>query len=68
MQSQRYSCAFPNKTALTGTFQYSELERKPFVPRATERPIMGLTSNKNYITANAVEAILQGAHDSCSAP
>jgi hypothetical protein len=46
---------------LAGTFKYSEPERKAYVPRATERPIMGLASSKNYITANAVEAILQGA-------
>ncbi len=25
-----------------------------------ERPVMGLKSNKNFITANAVEVILQG--------
>jgi len=28
------------------------------VPRRDERPVMGLQSTKNYITANAVEAIL----------
>lgn len=28
------------------------------VPKRDEKPTMGLTSNKNYITANAVEVIL----------
>ena len=32
--------------------------KKPPVPRVTEKPIMGLKSDKNYITANAVDAIL----------
>jgi len=32
--------------------------RKGAVPRVTDRPVMGLQSTKNYVTANAVEAIL----------
>jgi hypothetical protein len=31
---------------------------KPPVPKATERPLMGLTSTKNFIAANAIENIL----------
>nr|XP_056713765.1 enkurin-like [Euleptes europaea] len=31
------------------------------VPRRTERPIMGIRSKKNFITANAAEAIMQVA-------
>lgn len=31
---------------------------RPAVPRADERPVMGLTSNKNFITSNAVSAVL----------
>lgn len=44
---------------VTASFKYAE-ERKPYVPRKTDKPIMGLKTNKNFITANAVEAILQG--------
>lgn len=29
---------------------------KPSVPLRTEKPLMGLTSNKNYITSNASKA------------
>ncbi|EGB06203.1 hypothetical protein AURANDRAFT_15245, partial [Aureococcus anophagefferens] len=32
---------------------------KSAVPRRTEKPVMGLKTSKNFITANAVEAILQ---------
>mmetsp|Transcript_47683 Transcript_47683/g.121671 ORF Transcript_47683/g.121671 Transcript_47683/m.121671 type:complete len:255 (-) Transcript_47683:127-891(-) len=32
---------------------------KPAVPKVTEKPVMGLTSNKNFVTANAVENILK---------
>jgi hypothetical protein len=32
---------------------------KPGVPVRTERPVFGLKTSKNFITANAVEAILQ---------
>lgn len=32
--------------------------RRPPVPKKDEKPIMGLTSDKNYIVANAVENIL----------
>lgn len=33
-------------------------KRRPPVPKKEEKPIMGLTSDKNYIVANAVENIL----------
>jgi len=33
--------------------------RKEGVPKKDERPVMGLRTNKNFITANAVETILQ---------
>jgi hypothetical protein len=46
---------------LSGSGEFRcEGERKPAVPKRTERPVLGITSNKNYITANAVEAILMG--------
>lgn len=38
-------------------FDYG-IERRPPVPRHTEKPIMGVKSNKNFITTNAVENIL----------
>ena len=42
-----------------GTFRYNEEFRKEAVPKRDDRPVMGLrTSTKNFITANAVEAIL----------
>jgi hypothetical protein len=41
-----------------GPFSYSD-RRKDSVPGKSERPIMGITTSKNFITANAVEAILQ---------
>ncbi|KAJ8604981.1 hypothetical protein CTAYLR_006895 [Chrysophaeum taylorii] len=34
-------------------------ERKELVPKRGDRPVMGLKTTKNFITANAVEAILQ---------
>lgn len=54
------------------TFSYSG-PRKPAVPSKNDQPIHGLRTNKNFVTANAVEAILQGesvavaaAEDACS--
>ncbi len=32
--------------------------RKPAIPTLADKPIMGLKSDKNYITANAVDVIL----------
>lgn len=40
-------------------FKYSD-RLKPPIPSKDETPLMGLRSSKNYVTANAVEAILQG--------
>lgn len=37
---------------------YSEKRKGP-VPSKNERPVMGIRTSKNFITANAVEAILQ---------
>jgi len=33
---------------------------KDNVPKVSEKPIMGLKSNKNFIVSNAVENILSG--------
>lgn len=40
-------------------FLYED-RRHPQVPSKTERPVLGIKSTKNFITANAVEAILRG--------
>eukprot|EP00605_Chrysophyceae_sp_TOSAG23-4_P002918 GSChrysophyteH1.ASY1.ANO1.3213.1 assembled CDS len=42
----------------TGTFSYQD-RRKDTVPDKRDRPVMGIKTSKNFITANAVEAILQ---------
>lgn len=44
----------------SGEFKYDGA-RRPAVPPKDDRPIMGITTTKNFVTANAVEAILQGA-------
>ncbi|KAJ1436125.1 calmodulin-binding-domain-containing protein [Ochromonadaceae sp. CCMP2298] len=41
-----------------GSFSYGS-RRKDTIPNKDERPIMGITTTKNFVTANAVEAILQ---------
>jgi hypothetical protein len=43
----------------------SKEKTKPPVPKANEKPVMGLSSNKNYITANAVETILSKPQKVC---
>ena len=40
-------------------FTYTDIE-KPRVPTQEDKPVFGIQSTKNFITANAVEAILQG--------
>lgn len=45
----------PEKTA----FKYPDNDqRRPPVPKHTEKPLMGLQSNKNHVTTNAVENIM----------
>lgn len=39
-------------------FKYVD-KRLPEVPYRTDKPVMGIRTNKNFITANAVQAILQ---------
>ena len=48
-----------NLSASGERFIYSD-RRKDTVPSKSDRPIMGITTTKNFVTANAVEAILQG--------
>lgn len=41
------------------SFKYpDDSSRRPVVPKHTEKPLMGLRSNKNHITSNAVENIM----------
>merc|ERR1712159_766884 len=48
-----------NKLPEPTKFQYTDaIEKKPAVPRRTERPVLGLVTSKNFITCNAVENIL----------
>eukprot|EP00290_Baffinella_frigidus_P003101 CAMPEP_0180171402 /NCGR_PEP_ID=MMETSP0986-20121125/34395_1 /TAXON_ID=697907 /ORGANISM="non described non described, Strain CCMP2293" /LENGTH=237 /DNA_ID=CAMNT_0022123265 /DNA_START=248 /DNA_END=961 /DNA_ORIENTATION=+ len=44
--------------AAVGVAMRSTEKMKPTVPRRDEKPVMGLISQKNYITANAVDNIL----------
>ena len=39
-----------------------ETRLKEGLPKKGEAPVVGMRSNKNFITANAVEAILQGMY------
>lgn len=43
-----------------GDFKYTD-RNKQTLPDKSDRPVMGIKTSKNFITANAVEAILQGA-------
>jgi hypothetical protein len=45
----------------SGEFKYTG-PRKDVVPSKEDKPIMGITTTKNFVTANAVEAILQGTN------
>ena len=46
---------------LAQKFEYTTGPKKPPIPSKEEKPIMGLTSEKNFIVANAVENILAGS-------
>ena len=50
----------PSRPTAIAAFSYAEQKRKPAVPRVEDKPVMGIQTQKNFITANAVEAILQG--------
>ena len=47
-----------SKRAHNKSFKYEDV-RKAKVPDKRQKPIMGIKTSKNFITANAVEAILQ---------
>jgi len=67
-QSKGISKLKPNEFTKKGTrytisvnsknCHYKSQERKPPIPDKTDKPIMGLVSEKNYIISNAVENIL----------
>lgn len=42
-------------------FSYDCSHKKPSVPLASEKPVFGLSSGKNFIVHNAVENILANA-------
>lgn len=49
----------PNKSPKKGQpFKYEDKVKGP-VPKKDEKPVMGIRTTKNFVTANAVEAILQ---------
>ena len=47
--------------AQSGPFHYED-KRLPEVPNRADKPVLGIRTNKNFITANAVQAILQGIY------
>ena len=42
--------------------KYQSRRKVPLISK-DDKPVIGLRSNKNFITANAVEAILQGKNE-----
>ena len=52
-------------SAGSGKFSYTDKRKSP-VPSKEDKPVLGITHPKNYITANAVEAILQGKSYICT--
>jgi hypothetical protein len=50
--------AFVNSSESVGIQRRDATIKKPSVPRREEKPVMGLVSQKNFITANAVDNIL----------
>jgi len=48
-----------DKEAPVPKFTRKNTNLKPKVPPASEKPVMGLFSNKNFIKSNAISAILQ---------
>merc|ERR1712013_34261 len=49
-------------------FEYTtEKERKPALPKRDEPPVMGLTTNKNFVISNAIENILSDTKNTKSA-
>lgn len=51
-------------TYLVRNFSYDCAHKKAPVPKATEKPVLGLKSDKNFIVTNAIENILSTAKKS----
>jgi len=49
---------------LVRNFSYDCTHKKDVVPRVGEKPVMGLSSKKNFIVTNAIENILSTAKKS----
>ena len=49
-----------NSASRSPNWRESYRRVKPGIPDKTDRPVLGITTNKNFVTANAVEAILMG--------
>lgn len=56
LKSKSKSFQLPKPTKFN--YPQNENERKPFLPKKDEQPIMGLTTNKNFIVCNAIQNIL----------
>ena len=50
-----------NHIYLVRNFSYDCKHKKENVPKATDKPILGLKSHKNFIVTNAIENILSNA-------
>jgi len=47
--------------AIERDFKYPDSDKKkPAVPQAIDKPLMGTQSNKNFVTTNATTAIMSG--------
>uniref|UniRef100_A0A6A7G7C6 Enkurin n=1 Tax=Hirondellea gigas TaxID=1518452 RepID=A0A6A7G7C6_9CRUS len=49
-------------------FEYADKSRKTFVPKRTEKPVMGLVTTKNFISANVVANILKEPENLVQSP
>lgn len=47
-----------NSASKSENWRESYRHIKPAIPDKSDRPVVGITTNKNFVTANAVEAIL----------
>ena len=59
LKSGEKAVQIPTRNPDMKKYNYPDAAKKGIVPRRHEKPVMGLKTSKNFITANAVEAILQ---------
>jgi len=64
LKSKTSSKPLPDAAKFTYT---TEKERKPALPKRDEPPVMGLTTNKNFVISNAIENILSDTKNTKSA-